>query len=86
MIFTCAPTCKHPYHQHGKMAKGAAGMFTSLATKKLAKRKDGHLNIDVHCHYFNPTVGQKASVLNPDRKSTRLNSSHTDISRMPSSA
>ena len=23
---------------------------------------------------------------NPDRKSTRLNSSHTDISRMPSSA
>ena len=25
-------------------------------------------------------------VCNPDRKSTRLNSSHTDISRMPSSA
>ena len=24
--------------------------------------------------------------MNPDRKSTRLNSSHTDISRMPSSA
>ena len=24
--------------------------------------------------------------INPDRKSTRLNSSHTDISRMPSSA
>lgn len=65
MIFTCAPTCKHPYHQHGKQAKGAAGMFTSLATKKLAKRKDGHLNVDVHCHYFNPTVGQKASVLKP---------------------
>ena len=69
MIFTCAPTCKHPYHQHGKMAKGAAGMFTSLATKKLAKRKDGHLNIDVQ-----------------DRKSTRLNSSHSQQSRMPSSA
>jgi aminocarboxymuconate-semialdehyde decarboxylase len=65
MIFTCAPTCKHPYHQHGKQAKGAAGMFTSLATKKLANRKDGHLNVDVHCHYFNPTVGQKASVLKP---------------------
>lgn len=65
MIFTCAPTCKHPYHQHGKTTKGAAGMFTSLATKKLAKRKDGHLNIDVHCHYFNPAVGQKASVLKP---------------------
>jgi hypothetical protein len=48
MIFTCAPTCKHPYHNHGKEAKGAKGMFTSLATKKLAKRKDGHLNVDVH--------------------------------------
>ena len=65
MIFTCAPTCKHPYHNHGKEAKGAKGMFTSLATKKLAKRKDGHLNVDVHCHYFNPTVGQKASVMKP---------------------
>jgi len=40
-------------------------MFTSLATKKLAKRKDGHLNEDVHCHDFNPVVGQKASVLKP---------------------
>jgi aminocarboxymuconate-semialdehyde decarboxylase len=68
MIFTCAPTCKHPYHQHGKVAKVAAGMFTSLATKKLAKRKDGHQNIDVHCHYFNPVVGKKASVLNPLEK------------------
>ena len=28
----------------------------------------------------------KASLLYKDRKSTRLNSSHTDISRMPSSA
>jgi aminocarboxymuconate-semialdehyde decarboxylase len=65
MIFTCAPTCKHPYHNHGKEAKGAKGMFTSLATKKLAKRKDGHLNVDVHCHYFNPTVGQKAAVMKP---------------------
>ena len=26
------------------------------------------------------------NILRPDRKSTRLNSSHTDISRMPSSA
>ena len=39
-----------------------------LATKKLAKRKDGHQNIDVHCHYFNPVVGKKASVLNPLEK------------------
>ena len=31
-------------------------------------------------------VVAKALVDNPDRKSTRLNSSHTDSSRMPSSA
>ena len=29
---------------------------------------------------------ERAGRLGPDRKSTRLNSSHTDISRMPSSA
>ena len=32
------------------------------------------------------TVCQAANCPNRDRKSTRLNSSHTDISRMPSSA
>ena len=32
------------------------------------------------------TAGGAGLVINPDRKSTRLNSSHTDISRMPSSA
>ena len=30
--------------------------------------------------------GATAEQVNQDRKSTRLNSSHTDISRMPSSA
>ena len=39
---------------------------------------------------FQNTVGQQAvntlAGPNKDRKSTRLNSSHTDISRMPSSA
>ena len=33
-----------------------------------------------------PIISQSARVGMPDRKSTRLNSSHTDISRMPSSA
>ena len=32
------------------------------------------------------SAGQLYLLDNPDRKSTRLNSSHTDISRMPSSA
>jgi aminocarboxymuconate-semialdehyde decarboxylase len=62
MLFNCAAACKHPYHQHGK---GTKGMFTSLAAKKGAQRRDGHLNIDVHCHYFNPAAGQKAAVLKP---------------------
>ena len=34
---------------------------------------------------INETTGEAKQVL-ADRKSTRLNSSHTDISRMPSSA
>ena len=36
--------------------------------------------------FFIDTPTGKFSVLRSDRKSTRLNSSHTDISRMPSSA
>ena len=31
-------------------------------------------------------VADRVTIADPDRKSTRLNSSHTDISRMPSSA
>ena len=39
------------------------------------------------CVYCSPEFSSKwASELNTNRKSTRLNSSHTDISRMPSSA
>ncbi len=48
---------------------------------------------DVEGHYALVAVGQGWAVATvdwvrsiPDRKSTRLNSSHTDISRMPSSA
>ena len=35
---------------------------------------------------YAPLLRHSAQVPSPDRKSTRLNSSHTDISRMPSSA
>ena len=37
------------------------------------------------CYYKALQVGEASKVV-PDRKSTRLNSSHTDSSRMPSSA
>ena len=33
-----------------------------------------------------PKRSKRSAAAKPDRKSTRLNSSHTDISRMPSSA
>ena len=36
--------------------------------------------------YFLPEMLMAAAAMKADRKSTRLNSSHTDISRMPSSA
>ena len=39
----------------------------------------------VHFHVI-PRYAEDRSFENVDRKSTRLNSSHTDISRMPSSA
>ena len=35
---------------------------------------------------FQIRTGEILGLIGPDRKSTRLNSSHTDISRMPSSA
>ena len=44
----------------------------------------------LHCGFETPVVDMEHHTLTyaglPDRKSTRLNSSHTDISRMPSSA
>ncbi|MEY2620229.1 MAG: hypothetical protein RIT26_49 [Pseudomonadota bacterium] len=64
MLFTCSPTCQHAYHQH----KGQPKLFTSLTAKKLSGRSDGHLNVDVHCHYFNPEVAQKAASLNPGQQ------------------
>ena len=35
-------------------------------------------------HFMRPTTAQRSAA--PDRKSTRLNSSHSSVSRMPSSA
>ena len=59
--------------------------------------KQGHfivgLLIYTIIHFINPVIGLGAVAIAAvgkeiyeDRKSTRLNSSHTDISRMPSSA
>ena len=45
-----------------------------------------HLKQHVTLWYLNQIDEQASAALGRDRKSTRLNSSHTDISRMPSSA
>ena len=39
-----------------------------------------------YLYYFNFTHGSAMAQVEADRKSTRLNSSHSDRSRMPSSA
>ena len=49
-------------------------------TSKIAG-SGGNKRISIEGNVFREVVGGKE-----DRKSTRLNSSHTDISRMPSSA
>ena len=52
---------------------------TAYSSQILSDIKNLNLNIGVESVYFLKTDKR-------DRKSTRLNSSHTDISRMPSSA
>ena len=47
------------------------------------KRKMGGIRMIDHCEEHNKNFTNSWPI---DRKSTRLNSSHTDISRMPSSA
>ena len=41
---------------------------------------------DTHVHVGRDVDGHELDVTSLDRKSTRLNSSHSDLSRMPSSA
>ena len=50
-------------------------------------KQTGVVNKQTKVHKRTKQGGQKKTAsMNKDRKSTRLNSSHTDISRMPSSA
>ena len=62
----------------------------SLIIKNIIERNIGHPDVSSKSKKINATfllkAGMMQTVLILDRKSTRLNSSHTDISRMPSSA
>lgn len=76
MFFSCANGCANPLHRH--QARGAA--LTATVPKKssllVLPKKDpaattagpGSLVIDVHCHYFNPAVAEKAAVIDPIQK------------------
>ena len=57
----------------------ALSLFYAFRGVKIAEL--GNALLSVHYIYLFPAIS-----LVIDRKSTRLNSSHTDISRMPSSA
>ena len=70
MLYTCQPGCANPLHKHSAAAtKTAAVKKLSVPVKKAkAAGKAGGgkpLRIDMHCHYFNPAVGQKAAVMKP---------------------
>ena len=53
----------------------------------LAKRYDDiYASVGLHPHFFNQLTDNKKQLTMEDRKSTRLNSSHIQKSRMPSSA
>ena len=58
----------------------------ALLTDGLQAEREQGITIDVAYRYFN-TAARKFIIADaPDRKSTRLNSSHSVTSRMPSSA
>ena len=56
-----------------------------IATAKRARQINDYFN-SVKKHEIPHVVPPQVELGEGDRKSTRLNSSHTDISRMPSSA
>ena len=83
----------HPKHKHKKTYwVQVEGSVTAEAIQQLQKGVE--INIDGNIYLTKPCIAKvfdrepNVCERNPpiDRKSTRLNSSHTDISRMPSSA
>ena len=72
---------------HSRPIKGVLNKLSikdlNISGKRLFIRVDFNVPLDEN---LNITDDRRIRSTLPDRKSTRLNSSHTDISRMPSSA
>jgi aminocarboxymuconate-semialdehyde decarboxylase len=68
MLYTCLPGCANPLHKHSASASKTAAVKKLSVPAQKVKKPAGRgkaLRIDMHCHYFNPVVGQKAAVLKP---------------------
>ena len=76
---------------NAKVSPSDPGDPASTELKRLLHETIRKVGDDIEGLRFNTAISQMMIFANalqkaPDRKSTRLNSSHTDISRMPSSA
>lgn len=62
MLFTCGPDCNNPAHGH---KRGRAALAEAAKRQGQKGKKAADKVIDIHCHYFNPAVAAKASVIDP---------------------
>jgi len=68
MMFSCPTSSFSEPHAHAapQTRHGRAQTKVRKATTKTVRdRKGRSLRVDIHCHYFNPTVAAKVAHLNP---------------------
>jgi len=69
MLFTCGLGCQNPMHGHNRrpatLAARGKTATTSVKPKPAKSSASSSLVVDVHCHYFNTSVAQKAAVIDP---------------------
>ena len=70
----------------GLVAIGLAVAFSAFSTGKLHKQNETQTTYKYYSVSYASPYQTSGAILQSDRKSTRLNSSHLPTSRMPSSA